>query len=173
VGQEERGRQIVDEVAARYAEVAAEHPEWEGLTATFSQGGPSDGQLYVYPDGLSTEFLTDLGFTMTRGLDEYAPSSDSQALISAENVGLIDADVIVFATESADMFDDLMEFSTVPKLSAVAEGRAVYTDETMAGATYFSTPLSLTYLLDRLTPMLEKAAAGENPRAYPTDQGES
>lgn len=167
VGQAEKGQQIVDDVAARYAEVAAEHPEWEGLTATFSQGGPSDNQLYVYPDGLSTEFLTDLGFTMTPGLEKYAPNSDSQALISAENVGLIDADVIVFATESADMFEDLMDFSTVSQLSAVSGKRAVYTDEIMAGATYFSTPLSLTYLLDRLTPMLERATAGENPREYP------
>lgn len=167
VGRASQGRQIVEDVAARYAEVAQEHPEWRGLSATFSQGGPSDNQLYVYPDGLSTEFLTDLGFTMTPGLEQYAPSSDSQALISAENVGLIDADVIVFATESPDMFEELMEFSTVSQLSAVAENRAVYTDEVMAGATYFSTPLSLTYLLDRLTPMLARATAGKNARMYP------
>ena len=50
-----------------------QHPEWAGLTATFSQGGPYDGQLYVYPAGLSTDFLTDLGFTMTTGLEDYAP----------------------------------------------------------------------------------------------------
>ena len=29
------------------------------MTATFSQGGPYDGQLFVYPAGLSTDFLTD------------------------------------------------------------------------------------------------------------------
>lgn len=168
VGREAEGQQIIDDLAARYAEVAAEHPEWEGQTATFSQGGPYDGDLYVYPAGLSTEFLTDLGFTMTDGLEEYALDEDSQALISAENVGLIDADVIVFATESADMFEELMDFGTVSSLGAVAENRAVYTDEVMAGATYFSTPLSLEYLLDRLTPMLEQAAAGEAPRAYPS-----
>lgn len=168
VGMKEHGQQIVDDVAARYAEVAAAHPEWAGKTATFSQGGPYDGNLYVYPDGLSTEFLTDLGFTMTKGLEKYALDEDSQALISAENVGLIDADVIVFATESADMFDELMDFGTISSLGAVAENRAVYTDEVMAGATYFSTPLSLTYLLDRLTPMLEAASTGEAPREYPS-----
>ena len=52
LGQETEGQAIVDELAGRYAEVAAAHPEWADLTATFSQGGPYDGQLYVYPAGL-------------------------------------------------------------------------------------------------------------------------
>jgi iron complex transport system substrate-binding protein len=168
VGQETEGQQIIDDLAQRYADTAAAHPEWKGKTATFSQGGPYDGLLYVYPAGLSTEFLTDLGFTMTTGLEKYAASSDSQAEISAENVGLIDADVVVFATENADMFDELMDFGTISSLPAVKENRAVYTDEVMAGAVYFSTPLSLEYLLDRLTPMLEKAAASESPKEYPS-----
>ncbi len=89
------------------------------MTATFSQGGPYDGLLYVYPAGLSTDFLTDLGFTMTTGFEEYAPEEGSQAEISAENVGLIDADVIVFATEDQKMFDGLQEFGTVGSLDAV------------------------------------------------------
>ena len=83
------------------------------MTATFSQGGPYDGQLYVYPAGLSTDFLTDLGFAITTGLEDYAPDAGSQAEISAENVGLIDADVVVFATESAEMFDELQDFGTI------------------------------------------------------------
>ena len=134
--------------------MAAAHPEWAGRTATFSQGGPYDGQLYVYPAGLSTDFLSDLGFTMTTGLEEYAPEVGSQAEISAENVGLIDADVIVFATENQEMFDELQAFGTVSTLPAVAENRSVYTDETLAGANNFDTPKSLEYALDRLTQIL-------------------
>ena len=148
--------------------MAAEHPEWAELTATFSQGGPYDGDLYVYPAGLSTDFLTDLGFTMTQGLEEYAPDEGSQALISAENVGLIDADVIVFATEDQKMFDGLQKFGTIGSLPAVAENRSVYTDEILAGAIYFDTPLSLSYALERLTPLLEQAVAGEAPREFPS-----
>src|SRR5690348_807829 len=54
LGREDDGRALVDEVEGRYAAVREAHPEWEGQTATFSQGGPYDGILYVYPDGLST-----------------------------------------------------------------------------------------------------------------------
>ena len=111
LGREADGQALVDGVMDRYAALAAEHPEWGDLTATFSQGGPYDGQLYVYPDGLSTDFLTDLGFSITPGLEEYAPDSGSQALISGENVDLLEADVVVFATESEEMFDELQAFA--------------------------------------------------------------
>lgn len=167
LGREEDGQEIVDRVRGEYAAVAEAHPEWAEMTATFSQGGPYDGLLYVYPAGLSTEFLTDLGFSMTTGLEKYAPQADAQAEISAENVGLIDADVVVFATEDEKMFDQLQGFGTISSLPAVAENRAVYTDGTLAGAIYFETPLALSYTLERLTPMLEAATAGTAPREYP------
>lgn len=167
LGREADGQALVDEVDAAYAEVAAAHPEWQGRTATFSQGGPYDGKLYVYPAGLSTDFLTDLGFTMTPGLEPYADEEGAQAEISAENVDLLEADVVVWATESAEQMEELMSFGTVANLPAVAEGRSVYTDEILAGAIYFTTPLSLLHVLDRLTPMLEAAVAGEAPREYP------
>ena len=74
---------------------------------------------------------------------------------------------MVFATEDEEMFDEPPGVRHHRSLPAVAENRAVYTDETLAGAIYFDTPLSLEYALDRLTPMLELAAAGESPRAFP------
>ena len=89
-------------------------------------------------------------------------------MISAENVGLIDADVVVFATESDEMFDELQSFGTSTPCPRSTEERAAYTDEVLAGAIYFLTPLSLEYVLGRLTPMLEKAATGQAPRAYPS-----
>ncbi|GAB2460042.1 ABC transporter substrate-binding protein [Nocardioides hungaricus] len=168
LGREADGQALIDRVQGRYAEVRKAHPEWKGRTATFSQGGPYDGMLYVYPDGLATSFLTDLGFTMTEGLDDFAPDIGSQAQISAENTNLLEADVIVFATEDQKMFDSLQKFGTIGTLPAVAENRAVYTDATLAGALYFLTPLSLQYALDRLTPMLEQATAGKAPRALPS-----
>ena len=168
LGREADGQALIDEVDTAYAEAAAAHPDWARMTATFSQGGPYDGILYVYPDGLNTDFLTDLGFEMTPGLEQYAPDEGSQAEISGENVHLLEADVVVWATESEEQFDQLQGFATVAHLPAVAEGRSVYTDETLAGALYFLTPLSLAYVLDELTPLLEQASAGTAPQAFPT-----
>jgi iron complex transport system substrate-binding protein len=168
LGREADGQAIIDQVASDHADEAAAHPEYADLTAVFSQGGPYDGILYVYPDGLSTDFLTDLGFQYLPGLQDYAPELGSQAEISAENVELIEADVVVFATESQDQFEELQGWATISLLPAVGENRAIYTDETLAGAVYFDTPLSRAYVLDRLAPMLELAVAGEAPREYPS-----
>lgn len=168
LGREADGQAIIDEVASAHTEAAAAHPEYADLTAVFSQGGPYAGILYVYPDGLSTDFLTDLGFRYLPGLQDYAPEVGSQAEISAENVDLIEADVVVFATESQEQFDELQDWATISLLPAVGENRAVYTDETLAGAVYFDTPLSRSYVLERLAPMLELAVAGEAPREYPS-----
>jgi iron complex transport system substrate-binding protein len=168
LGREGDGETLVDEVHDAYAEVAAAHPDWAGRTATFAQGGPYEGELYVYPDGLSTDFLTDLGFTITPGLEPYAPEESAQAEISAENVDLLEADVVVWATESQEQLDELLGFGTVANLPAVAENRSVYTDDVLAGAIYFNTPLSLLYVLEHLTPMLEAAVAGQAPREYPS-----
>ena len=167
LGREDDGQELVDDVEATYAEAAADHPEWEGLTATFSQGAPYDGSLYVYPDGLNTDFLTELGFAITAGLEDFSPDG-YQAQISGENVGQMEADVMVFATESDQQFDDLQSFGTVANLAAVRENRSVYTDDVLAGAIYFLTPLSLEYVLDHLTPQLELAVDGDAPRQYPS-----
>lgn len=164
LGKEKEGRQLVEDTKAAYAAVAADHPEFAGKTATFAQGAPYDGQLYVYPDGLSTEFLTYLGFTMTPGLDEYTDGPGTQAAISDEKLDVIDADVIVFATEEQNNLDKLRAMPTFGSLGAVAKNRAVYTDGTLAGALYFITPKSLMYALDRLTPQLEAAVKGESPQ---------
>jgi iron complex transport system substrate-binding protein len=168
LGREDDGQAMIDDVEAAYAEVAAAHPEWAEMSATFSQGAPYDGLLYVYPAGLNTDFLTELGFSMTPGLEEYSPGEGSQAEISAENVNLLEADVVVWATESQEQLDSLLDFGTVEMLPAVTEGRSVYTDDILAGAIYFLTPLSLDYVLERLTPLLEQASAGEAPTEIPS-----
>ena len=42
-----------------------------------------------------------------------------------------------------------------------------YPDGTLAGAIYFTSPLSLPYVLDELVPLLAEAVAG-NPSTIPT-----
>jgi len=88
-----------------------------------------------------------------------------QVKVSPERVRVLDADVIVFATdEKDDSPEKLLKVPTVPRIPAVAQNRAVYTDEILAGAIYFISPLSLPYVLDRLTPQLVAALAGRVPR---------
>ncbi len=164
LGKPEEGKELIAGVEDAYAEAAAENPEFEGKTATFSQNGFYDGLIYVYPDGLSTDFLTMLGFTINPKITPLVQREGEQVGVSAERLGVLEADVIVFATEKPSDVAALKKVPTFDKLPAVAENRAVYTDGTLAGAMYFDTPLSLTYVLESLTPQLKTAVAGEAPQ---------
>jgi iron complex transport system substrate-binding protein len=164
LGVPEKGRALVERIEADYAKVAAAHPEFRGKTATFSQNGFYSGVIYVYPAGLNTDFLTMLGFEINPKLTPLAENPGEQVGISEERMDVLDADVIVFATEKPADVAALKKVPTFEKLAAVAQHRAVYTDGTLAGALYFISPLSLPYVLDRLTPQLEAAVEGRAPQ---------
>lgn len=173
LGEKEAGEELVAGIKDEYAQVAAEHPEFEGKIATFSQCNWSDGMLYVYPPGLSTEFLSYLGFKINPKLTPLVEVEGEQVTISAERLDVIDTDAIVFACDEPNSVPALRKVPTFDKLSAVAEDRAVYTSPVLAGAIYFDSPLSLPYILEHLTPELVKAVNGEAPpRQMPEPEGE-
>ncbi|MDO9398149.1 MAG: ABC transporter substrate-binding protein [Herbiconiux sp.] len=165
VGRSAAGDELISEMEEQWAAAAAAHPEFAGLTATFSQGTPYEGNLYVYPDGVNTDFLTDLGFVITPGLEEFQLAPGAQSAMSPENIDLIDADVIVFATESETGPQEVLDFGTVSSLDAVVDKRAVFTDSELAGAIYFLTPLSQKYVIENLVPRLVDAVNGEAPQS--------
>jgi iron complex transport system substrate-binding protein len=165
LGKEAEGRALVKRIRAAYAKAAAEHPEFRGKTVTFSQNAFYDGQLYLYPDGLNTEFLTYLGFQMNPKVTALAKRPGEQVPISAEQLPILDSDVLVFATEEAKDVPALMKIKLFPRIPGVAGNRAIYTDATLSGAMYFVSPLSLPYVLERLVPQLDAALEGRAPRS--------
>ena len=165
LGKPEEGAKLIQQVKDEYGAVAAENPEFKGKTATFSQNAFYDGEIYVYPEGLSTDFLTYLGFTINPKLTPLVKNAGEQVAVSAERLDVIDADVIVFATEKESDIANLKKEPTFGFLSAVKEKHAVYTDATLSGSMYFDTPLSLLYTLEKLAPALKDAVAGESPEA--------
>lgn len=174
LGEQERGEELVAEIEAEYAAVAAEHPEFEGKVATFSQCGFYDGLIYVYPPGLGTDFLSYLGFEINPKLTPLIEVEGEQVTVSAERLDVLDSDAIVFACDEPNSVPKLKQVPTFDTLPAVAEDKAVYTDPTLAGAIYFNSPLSLPYVLDHLTPELARAVAGEAPqRQMPEPKEES
>jgi iron complex transport system substrate-binding protein len=168
LGKPDQGRALVQGIKDDYAKVAAAHPEFRGKTATFVQNGFYNGLIYAYPDGLATDFLTMLGFKINPKLTPLIKKEGEQVGISAERLDVLEADVIVFATEKPADLPALKKVPTFNKLAAVSEHRTVYTDGTLAGALYFLSPLSLPYALDRLTPQLEAAVAGTAPQKVVT-----
>lgn len=173
LGEKEEGEELVAGIEDEYAAVAAENPEFAGKTATFSQCGFYDGLIYVYPPGLGTEFLTYLGFEINPKLTPLIEVEGEQVTVSAERIGVLEADAVVFACDEAGSVPKLKQVPTFDRLPAIAEHRAVYTDPMLAGAIYFNTPLSLPYVLDHITPELTRAVAGEAPQRQMPEPAEA
>lgn len=161
VGREAQAQQLVDDLTQRFAEVAAAHPKWAGVPAGFVQAPYDDGSVIAWPDGLGTNFLTDLGFTIPTSFDRFVDDKVAQAQIPAEDVDVLDdATVLVWSTDVEDDGADIQADKVLGPLTAVKEGRSVYTGDMLASAAYFNSILSLPYVIDHLVPKLDTVFPG-------------
>jgi iron complex transport system substrate-binding protein len=170
LGKGAEGQALVDGIKKRFADAAAANPGFAGTPAIFLQAPYYEGKAIAYQDGLSTDFLTDLGFTVPADIKPFAQAQGEntpQAYIPIENLGVLNsAKVLLWATEDQAARTELEAQPVYRSLTPVQGGNLVFTDATLAGAIYFTTPLSLPYVLDELVPLLDKAVAG-NPETRP------
>ena len=154
VGKEPEVTALIDDVRGQFAAAAAANPEFAGTPAIFMQNAVYDGSVIAYQKGLSTDFLTDLGFDVPADIDAFA-TEGGQAYIPVEQISVLNsADVLIWGTESDTDKADLEQVPLFTSLTAVQAGRSIYTGGELAGAIYFTSPLSLPYVLATLVPQL-------------------
>ncbi|HEX7096799.1 MAG TPA: iron-siderophore ABC transporter substrate-binding protein [Acidimicrobiales bacterium] len=172
LGKADEIESIIDEIKGQFAAARAAHPEFEGVSIVFLQNAFYDGNAIAYQDGLSTAFLTDLGFTIPPVLDDFA--TEGQAYIPLEHLSVLDdADVLLWATESPTDRAALEAEPLYQNLRAVKDGKLVFTDAVTAGAIYFTSPLSLPFVLEHLVPALASTIAGDGPAVTDTSAATS
>ena len=66
-------QRLVDDLTKRFADEAAAHPQFAEVPAIFLQAPYYEGHAIAYQDGLSTDFLTDLGFVIPKELYSVRP----------------------------------------------------------------------------------------------------
>lgn len=173
VGREAEMDEVIADIDERFAEATADHPEFAGTSVVFLQNAFYDGEAIAYQEGLSTHFLTDLGFAIPEELDAYA-TEDGQAYIPLEQLGTLDAaDVLLWGTESPDDRTALESQPLYLALEEVEEGRLVFTDGLTAGAIYFTSPLSLPFVIDQIVPALASTLAGDGPATITADPADA
>ena len=160
VGQAEKARQLVAGVDAKPAAVRAAHPDWTGRTFTFGPVIPGQ-QLYTVSatDDPSAALLTQLGLTLAPAVTAL-PESDipGRATVSMENLGVLDADVLMLVHFGGD--GPRTEFERSPvfrQIPAVRRGHYLAVDPDVALALAFPSVLNIPYSVDRIVPQLENA----------------
>lgn len=158
LGKTDEGDTLVTDTKAAIAAAAAEHPEFEGLTAVAGTKFGDAYGAYLAGDG-RFDLLADLGFVQNPAVLELEPSG-FYANVSAEQIGDLDADVTLLLpigfTADETIADPLLQ--TLP---VVKDGRAIVLDPeaelTMAYSA--ASVLSIPVVLEGLVPELATAAA--------------
>ncbi|MFW6075971.1 MAG: ABC transporter substrate-binding protein [Chloroflexota bacterium] len=163
LGREAQAEELIAEVEEYIDRATEDHPEFDGATIAWASPA-GDGQYWAV--GASTppmQFLQDLGFELVPELDELVGDADS-AEVSAEQMGLLDADVLIMQVRSEEERAAIEEDPLYQQLNAAQEGRTIFfvgQDDPLYGALSFSTVLSLPFAVDNLVPLLEAAVDGD------------
>ncbi|WP_251839157.1 iron-siderophore ABC transporter substrate-binding protein [Oceanitalea stevensii] len=156
LGQQEGGEQLLTDLEDTFAQARADHPDWEGLTATAATLTSEGWGAYV-EGSERVDFLEKLGFVQNPQIAEMEPDASGFSVsLSAERLDALDADLVVafpIFIETSEITEDPM-FQQLP---AVADGRALVIDGDLASAYSLGTVLSQQYAVEQIVPMLEEA----------------
>jgi iron complex transport system substrate-binding protein len=161
VGQLPAAEAMIADVEAQFAAARAAHPEFEGASGVVGFA-LEEGVIGGYgPHDIRAQMLERLGFVTppeiaARAVDLFYAS------FSLEEIGLLDADVLVWISGDETVMTRIRETPLRQQLRAAREGREVFLDDMIdGGAASFSSVLSLPYLLERLVPRLAAAVDGD------------
>jgi iron complex transport system substrate-binding protein len=149
---------LVADAEALTAGVRAELPGLEGKTVAMANYVPGDA-IYVVsdPEDGANVLFEQLGLSLAPTiLDAADGSASGRVELSLENVGMLDADVLVLFTNGADP-TSLVGYSSLP---AVRGGTAVVLDYAAVVGLNTPTPLSIPYSLELIRPALDAAGSG-------------
>ena len=171
VGRPDAAQQIVDDVEAQIADIAEDHPEFQGKEAIFAT--PFEG-TYVYGSSdPRSRLLTDIGFELPSDIDDVVGTKDFGANISAEKIDFVDTDALVWLTDSFGSKDDVLGNELYSALPVHEQGRDIFVGDSIPEYGFsisFVTALSIPYTLERLVPQLSAAVDGDTATEVPTPE---
>lgn len=167
-GSTEKSDAIAARFAGRYQAVRQSYPELAGKTGTNVYFEEGNFTLWG-SDDLASKFLIDLGLVFPPELDALA-ANDNRISVSAEQVDLLDMDVVIWPADNAATQTELGAMPLYQLSDMAKEGRSVWLDDgdgLAYAAMSWQTPLSLDYLLDILPAKLAAAVDGDPATAVP------
>jgi len=145
LGVPERAEQVVGDVERRFADARAANPQLAGKSVAVALVASGEFNL-LGRDDLRTQYFTDLGLTVPEVTEALA----------TEQIGRLDAQGIAVLGVPPQV---ALANPVFANLGATRANRVAYVGEEnspVASALGFSSPLSLPYVLDQVTPELAR-----------------
>jgi iron complex transport system substrate-binding protein len=165
VGRSAEAEQVIADTKQLFTEAIAEHPEFAGASAAVTFFFREQPGVYSSQD-VRSRVLTELGFAIPTEIDDLA-SDAFFVSISAEDLSVIDTDVVVWIGLGEFDAAAVRDLPTRPGTRAFQEGREIVADDLLSGAFSHASPLSLEYVIERLVPELALAVGGDPATAVP------
>lgn len=124
IGKSDEAEAQVRAIQNRLANVAADHPDWQGLTAAVGFVTPDGPGAYTAAD-IRPQLLNSLGFVNPPAIDGMAEEGAFTVSFSEEAIDPIDGDIVVWV-DAAGAFNPVLDLAGRPFLSAVQDGREVF-----------------------------------------------
>lgn len=156
MGVPDKADELEADIDEAFNEAVAEHPEWEGLTATAATRTSEGWGAYI-AEGTRMQFLQRLGFVPSPAITEIETSASGFSVdISSEQLDLLDADLLV----AFPIYIDAAEITDDPQwqaIRAVEDGRAIVMEGAISSAYALGSTLSTKYAIESLVPLIEDA----------------
>jgi iron complex transport system substrate-binding protein len=159
LGRSEQAQTVITETEDKIKKAAQDNPAFVGKTVSFSV--VISREIYtVLGEDASGTFLKQLGLTISPKVTALPESSNpGRALVSLENLGVLDADVMIVTYPSGDEQTFLESSKLFQQLNAVKNGAYIPLDFLVSVAMAFPSPLSIPYALEGMAPAVAKVLA--------------
>ncbi len=154
---------LISDLGDKFVNVGKSNTSFSGKKVFMVRGAIIGDVAEITPSGWRTEFLTQMGFVIGGGLDNYVDQggNGTSALVPRDKMASVldGADVLIWTTESDQDQNALLADPTFAQLKATRTNRNVLTGKDLAGAITFATVLSYAMVADRLPPLIAKVLA--------------
>jgi iron complex transport system substrate-binding protein len=143
----------------RFVKAGKDNPSFSGKKAFLVRGTFFGDAAQITPAGWRTDFLTQMGFVIPDGIDNYVKGSE--ALVPRDRAASVldEADVLIWTTESDEEQAALLADPTFAQLKATKTNRNVLTGKDLAGAIAYASVLSYGMVADQLPQLITKVLA--------------
>jgi iron complex transport system substrate-binding protein len=149
LGRTEQAQKVITDIEAQITQAAQANPAFAGTT--FSRSYVFKGQVRAIVGGdAAVTILEQLGLTLSPEVAAQ-PEADTpgRAVVSLENLGVLDADVMMISYTTSDDRTFLESNPLFQQLDAVKNGNYVRLEQTESAALGFPSALSIPWGLER------------------------
>lgn len=165
LGQPDQAKRLVDETNAAVKQAREDHPDLQDKTFSFVAARDAS-QLSVYaPADLRVQFMESLGLKLSEGQRKVAEGQEFFVDLSFERIGELKADVLAAWFNTAAVRKTFTSQPAFKGFDTVERGGFAPLDIVQAQAIGAPTVLSIPWAIEHVSPVIEKAVAGDGPKS--------